>query len=192
MAHLVWSPFLSSFLTRFITSTSTRLSPRKMSSSNLSQTLISSDRNERIEAVLKKLKAIGASSTPKPTLKEEIVSSPSGKYIIPSRRTPSPPPQVCDKYVIPSRRTQSPPPSHLPPVAASPPPSPIIIIYSSETHQPFPTPYPKRLRPTFPSPPMIELPRERKICIPGCATSCSSEFMDEGIMLGRLFEAVVV
>lgn len=38
---------------------------------------------------------------------------------------------------------------------------------------------------------MIELPRETKICIPGGATSCSSEYMDEGLNLGHLFEAVV-
>src|SRR5271169_6183870 len=131
-----------------------------MSSLTSSSPSISEIRDQRIEEILLKIKAINSSSTSPRPPNPEVQSAPSGKYIIPSRRTPSPQP-VSEKYLIPARRSPSPPPK----VPETAPPSPILIIYSSEIHQPWRTPSPKRLLPTFPCPPQIELPPETKISL---------------------------
>src|SRR5277367_4194728 len=122
-----------------------------MSSLTSSQHSISSTRDQRIEALLLKIKSISSSPTAPPPPTPKVDPAPSAKYVIPSRRTPSPPPQVPDKYLIPSRRTPTPPPR----VPETAPHSPILIIYSAETHQCQRSPPPKGLLPTFPCPPEI-------------------------------------
>ena len=158
-----------------------------MCSSTSSYSSISSPRDERIEAVLLKIKALSSSRTSPLPPTAKVESTPSAKYVIPSRRTQSPPPQVPGKYIIPSRRTPSPPPQ----VPETAPPSPILIIYSFETHQCRRSPPPKGLTPTFPCPPNIELPRrEAKISFPAGTKVCSVDVMAERHLLTPLFEPV--
>src|SRR5277367_875703 len=159
-----------------------------MSSLTSSQPSISSTRDQRIEAVLLKIKSIGSSPTAPPLPTPKVEPAPSAKYVIPSRRTPSPPPpQVPDKYLIPSRRTPSPPPQ-VPETATH---SPMLIIYSAETHQCRWSPPPKGLLPTFPCPPEIKLPRETKISFPGGARVCSRDVMDERHRFTPLVEPIM-
>jgi hypothetical protein len=158
-----------------------------MSSLTSSQPSISSTRDQRIEAVLLKIKSIRSAPTAPPHPTPKVESAPSAKYVIPSRRTPSPPPQLPEKYLIPSRRTPSPPPQ----VPETAPYSPIFIIYSAETHQCRRSPPPKGLLPTFPCPPEIELPRETKISLPGGTRICSRDVMDERHRLTPLVEPIM-
>ena len=187
-----WVFSLSSFSTPFIALTSSRLFYSNMCAVNPSNTSISSTRDQRIEAILVKIKGISWSPPHSTPSEPAIKSSLPRKYIIPSRRTP--PPQVSGKYIVPSRRpspevAQTTTSSSSPEMSEVTTYSPITIIYSAATHQRSRSPPPKGLKPTFPCPPKIEIPRETKISF-ATNTNPPIDVSGEELFLSRLSEPV--